>query len=96
MGASASPSGSRPSDGAQEVSTLAGFDPSRIEIYVKGCEAIIKRLEDAEPLHYAETLEELERRHDVLADEVRNIAGMVRGLANAIARAIELAEQEAR
>jgi hypothetical protein len=29
MGAPASPSGSRPSDGAQEVSTLSGFDPSR-------------------------------------------------------------------
>jgi hypothetical protein len=31
VSASASPSGSRPSDGAQEVSTLSGFDPSRIE-----------------------------------------------------------------
>jgi hypothetical protein len=64
---------------------LSQADPSRVEIYERGCEAIIQRLEDAQPQHYAETVEELERRHDILADEVRNIAGMIRGLANAIA-----------
>jgi hypothetical protein len=63
----------------------SGFDPERVEIYAKGCQAIIERLENNEPLFYAQTIEQLEQRHDRLADEVLNIAGMVRGLVEAIA-----------
>lgn len=60
-----------------------------IENYAKGCEAILDRLENNVSPHYAETVEELERRHDYLEEEVRNLAGMLRGLALAVAKEVQ-------
>jgi hypothetical protein len=50
IGASASAeTGSRPTDGAQEVSTLTGLDPARIN-FAGISELVERQLEDAEPI----------------------------------------------